>query len=108
LLSYSHAVCDRRRGSRPCDLPYHGNSAVPTSQSIGIDRESSIMRPRIAIPLPLSDNREYVERSLPQYEEAVRIAGGEAVRIPLDRDAGEVLKIAQSCQAVLLPGASAD
>lgn len=66
------------------------------------------MRPRIAIPLPLSDNPEYVERSLPQYEEAVRIAGGEAVRIPLDRDAGEVLKIAQSCQAVLLPGASAD
>ncbi len=66
------------------------------------------MRPRIAIPLPLSDNPEYVERSLPQYERAVVLAGGEAVRIPLDNSPAQVMKIIERCDAVLLPGASAD
>lgn len=66
------------------------------------------MRPRIAIPLPLSDNPEYVERSLPQYERAVELAGAEPVRIPLDRSPAEVMKIIERCDAVLLPGASAD
>ena len=47
------------------------------------------MRPRIAIPLPLSGNPDYVERSLPQYERAVVMAGGEAVRIPLDQSPAE-------------------
>ncbi len=42
------------------------------------------MAPRIAIPVPHSGDREYAERALPQYEEAVRMAGGEPVRISLD------------------------
>jgi putative glutamine amidotransferase len=44
------------------------------------------MPPRIAIPVPHSADREYAERSLPQYERAVEMAGG----------------------AVLLPGSKAD
>jgi putative glutamine amidotransferase len=65
-------------------------------------------RPRIAIPLPHSTNREYSERVLPQYEQAVREAGGEPVRIPLDRPAAELMKLMECCDAVLLPGSRAD
>lgn len=66
------------------------------------------MRPRIAIPLPHSGDREYAERSLPQYEHAVEMAGGEPVRIPLDRRPAEVMKLIEGCDAVLLPGSKAD
>ena len=66
------------------------------------------MRPRIAIPLPRSDNPEYVDRALPQYERAIEQAGGEPVRIPLDRKPAEVMKLIERCDAVLLPGSSAD
>jgi putative glutamine amidotransferase len=65
-------------------------------------------KPKIAIPLPLSGNAEYVERSLPQYEWAIEQAGGEAVRIPLDLSPQETMRIIERCDAVLLPGASAD
>lgn len=66
------------------------------------------MRPRIAIPLPRSDNPEYVERALPQYERAIEQAGGEPVRIPLDLTPAEIMKRIEQCDAVLLPGSSAD
>jgi putative glutamine amidotransferase len=66
------------------------------------------MRPRIAIPLPHSGDSAYVERSLPQYEKAVEQAGGDPVRIPLDRPAPEVRKLAEQCDGVLLPGSRAD
>ena len=65
-------------------------------------------RPKIAIPVPLSGNPEYVERSLPQYERAVAQAGGEAVRIPLDLSPADTMRIIERCDAVLLPGASSD
>ncbi len=65
-------------------------------------------RPRIAIPVPLSGNAEYVERSLPQYERAIAMAGGDPVRIPLDLSPAETMKLIERCDAVLLPGASAD
>jgi putative glutamine amidotransferase len=68
--------------------------------------------PRIAIPVPHSgdreDDREYAERALPQYEEAVRGAGGEPVRIELDQTPGQVMKQIERCAAVLLPGSRAD
>ena len=48
--------------------------------------------PRIAIPVPHSGDREYAERALPQYEEAVRGAGGEPVRIELDQTPVQVMK----------------
>ena len=66
------------------------------------------MKPRIAIPLPHSTNQEYSERALPQYEQAVRQAGGEPVRIPLDRPAAELMKLIECCDGVLLPGSRAD
>jgi putative glutamine amidotransferase len=65
------------------------------------------LRPRIAIPVPHSD-LEYANRSLPQYERAVEMAGGEPVRIPLDRPPAELMKLIESCDAVLLPGSRAD
>ncbi len=66
------------------------------------------MRPRIAIPVPHSGDREYAERSLPQYERAVEMAGGEPVRIPLDQPPAELMKLIERCDAVLLPGSKAD
>src|ERR1700744_4067527 len=66
------------------------------------------MRPRIAIPVPHSGDPEYAARSLPQYQRAVEIAGGEPVVIPLDKTPPEVMKLIESCDAVLLPGSRAD
>lgn len=66
------------------------------------------MRPRIAIPVPLSSDPEYVARAMPQYERAVEMAGGEPVRIPLDQSREELQKLITSCQGVLLPGSGAD
>ncbi|MGB9232832.1 MAG: gamma-glutamyl-gamma-aminobutyrate hydrolase family protein [Terriglobales bacterium] len=64
--------------------------------------------PRIAIPMPHSGDREYAERALPQYENAVRGAGGEPVRIGFDQSAEEVKKTLAACDALLLPGSRAD
>ena len=64
--------------------------------------------PRIAIPVPHSGDREYAERALPQYEDAVRGAGGEPVRIELELTADRVLRQIESCDAVLLPGSRED
>jgi putative glutamine amidotransferase len=64
--------------------------------------------PRIAIPLPHSSDREYAERAIPQYERAIEQAGGEPVRIPLGQPLGEVTKLIETCDAVLLPGSKAD
>ena len=66
------------------------------------------MKPRIAIPVPHSGDREYAERALPQYEAAVRGAGGEPVRIELDQAPAQVMKQVERCDAVLLPGSRAD
>jgi len=59
------------------------------------------MPPRIAIPMPHSYDLEYSERAIPQYERAVRLAGGEPVRIPLDRSAAELKNLIEHCDAVL-------
>ncbi len=66
------------------------------------------MPPRIAIPMPHSVDHEYAERAIPQYERAVTLAGGEAVRIPLDQTPDEVKKMIERCDGVLLPGSKAD
>lgn len=65
-------------------------------------------RPRIAIPIPHGGDREYAERALPQYEEAVRRAGGEPIRIELGQTPGEIRRQAERCHGVLLPGSRAD
>lgn len=66
------------------------------------------MPPRVAIPVPHSIDAEYAERAFPQYARAVEMAGGEAVRIPLDLASAEVGELIRSCDAVLLPGSKAD
>ena len=70
-------------------------------------RYNQAMPPRIAIPVPHSD-AEYAGRSLPQYEQALALAGGEPVRIPLDLAPAEVMKLIERCDAVVLPGSKAD
>jgi putative glutamine amidotransferase len=65
-------------------------------------------RPRIAIPMPHSVDREYSEHAIPQYERALEQAGGEPVRIPLDQTPAEVMKLIERCDGVLLPGSKAD
>ncbi len=66
------------------------------------------MSPRIAIPMPHSMDREYSERSIPQYELAVQQAGGQPVRVPLDQPTEETKNIIEHCDGVLLPGSGAD
>ncbi|MGC1372678.1 MAG: gamma-glutamyl-gamma-aminobutyrate hydrolase family protein [Candidatus Sulfotelmatobacter sp.] len=70
------------------------------------------MRPRIAIPLPHSLDREYAERAIPQYEHAVEQMGGEPVRLGMDLSSElkkhELKKIIERCDGILLPGSKAD
>ncbi|MGB6387786.1 MAG: gamma-glutamyl-gamma-aminobutyrate hydrolase family protein [Terriglobales bacterium] len=70
--------------------------------------ESKMIVPRIAIPVPHSGDRDYAERSLPQYEKAVHEAGGDPVRIELDQTPEQVMKQVEGCDAILLPGSRAD
>jgi putative glutamine amidotransferase len=65
-------------------------------------------KPRIAIPLPHGADFEYALRAIPQYERAVEMSGGEAVRIPLDRPPAEVMRLIEHCDGVVLPGSKAD
>jgi len=67
-----------------------------------------MVRPRIAIPIPHGGDRDYAERAIPQYEEAVRLAGGEPIRIELDQAPAQILKQVERCDGVLLPGSKAD
>ena len=66
------------------------------------------MKPRIAIPVPNSKRPLYVRRALPQYERAVREAGGEPVIIPLAATPREIAQAVKACDGVLLPGSPAD
>jgi putative glutamine amidotransferase len=65
------------------------------------------MKPRIAIPVPHSE-RDYAQRALAQYQQAVREAGGEPVAIPLEWSNQQIAQAAKRCDAVLLPGSKAD
>ena len=65
-------------------------------------------RPRIAIPIPHSSDQGFNERALPQYEQAILMAGGEPVRVPLDQTPAQIMKIIERCDAALLPGSKAD
>src|SRR5579864_4408360 len=65
-------------------------------------------KPRIAIPVPHSQRPDYAQRSLPQYLRAIERSGGEPVIVQLDQSSHNIAKASSSCQAVLLPGSSAD
>jgi putative glutamine amidotransferase len=58
--------------------------------------------------MPHSTDLEYGARSIPQYERAVVLAGGEPVRIELNEKPAEIRLLARSCAGVLLPGSKAD
>jgi len=58
--------------------------------------------------MPHSLDPEYAGRAIPQYERAVALAGGEAVRIGFDDSPADLKKIIEQCDGVLLPGSKAD
>lgn len=66
------------------------------------------MKPRIAIPVPNSKRPLYVSIALPQYERAVRSAGGAPVVIPVNASSAEIAQAVKACDGVLLPGSPAD
>jgi putative glutamine amidotransferase len=66
------------------------------------------MKPRIAIPVPNSKRPLYVSIALPQYERAVRNAGGQPVVIPVNAKPAEIAQAVKACDGVLLPGSPAD
>jgi len=66
------------------------------------------MKPRIAIPIPNSVKPDYAVRALPQYEHAVREAGGEPVIIDVTAASPVIAQKVKTCDGVLLPGSPAD
>jgi putative glutamine amidotransferase len=58
--------------------------------------------------MPHFSDSEYAERAMPQYERAVELAGGAAVRVRLDHAPAEIRKAIDGCDGVLLPGSKAD
>lgn len=63
---------------------------------------------RIAIPEPTSKDVEYNARALPQYLDALKAAGAEAVVVPLSAPQERVAKLLANVQGVLLPGSRYD
>src|SRR5260370_35941883 len=66
------------------------------------------MRPKIAIPVLHSQNPESAQRAFPQSLSAIEKSGGEAVVIALEQSSTDIARQLWFCQAVLLPGSSAD
>lgn len=66
------------------------------------------MKPCIAIPVPHSKRPLYARLSLPQYENAVRQAGGEPVIIDVNATPSEIAQAVKRCDGVVLPGSPAD
>ena len=93
--------------ARECQLSV-GKEVHPSARLSESARYNHHMPPRIAVPIPHSGDPEYAERSLPQYERAVELVGGEPVRIPLDQSPATAMKLIERCDAVLLPGSKAD
>jgi len=66
------------------------------------------VHPKIAIPLPKSNDPEYNQRSLPQYLLAIQHAGGEPMVIDLSWTNVEIARAATQCDGICLPGSPAD
>ncbi len=66
------------------------------------------MPARIAIPVPTSADLAYNDRNWSAYAEAVRLSGGESVKVPLTLTPREIAELANTCQGILLPGSPAD
>jgi putative glutamine amidotransferase len=63
---------------------------------------------RIAIPTPTSFDLEYNRLNWSAYADAVRAGGGEPVEVRLGLNPRSIAELANSCDAVLLPGSPAD
>lgn len=66
------------------------------------------MKAKVAIPVPHSQKPDYAQRSLPQYLHAIEEAGGEPEVIQLTWSSEQIARKLRDCDAVLLPGSSAD
>jgi len=66
------------------------------------------MKPRIAIPLPISTDPDYNRQFWPIYASAVEKSEGHPVEIPLNLSPKQTIDLINTCQAVLLPGSPAD
>jgi putative glutamine amidotransferase len=105
---HDYSKVNTRERQSPPSLPSLYKVVKLREERIAPTRYNQSVPPRIAIPVPHSTDPEYAERSLPQYERAIAMAGGEPVRIPLDQPPAEVMKLIERCDAVLLPGSKAD
>lgn len=66
------------------------------------------MAVRIGIPVPTSNDAAYNDHCWPDYADAVRDSGGEAVKISPALTAAEMRDIVRSCEGYVLPGSPAD
>jgi putative glutamine amidotransferase len=66
------------------------------------------MKPRVAIPLPISTDLEYNRMNWQAYADSVLGAGAEPIEFTLDLSLRQAAELAATCQAVLLPGSPAD
>jgi putative glutamine amidotransferase len=64
--------------------------------------------PRIAIPVPTSNDFDYNRSSWKQYALAIERSGGEPVEVPLGEPPATTAHLIAGCQGVLLPGSGAD
>ena len=65
------------------------------------------MKVRIGIPLPTSGDKEYNDHCWPEYAQATRDAGGEAIKLPLT-DLPLCRREIATCDGFVLPGSPAD
>lgn len=70
--------------------------------------EPAMIKPRIAIPLPTSTDLSYNQRSWAAYASAIERSGGEPIEVKLSATSTEIVQLANSCSAILLPGCPAD
>jgi putative glutamine amidotransferase len=66
------------------------------------------MSPRIGIPHPTRSDEPYNRLNLSAYTEALRACGAEPIEFPLTLGLGEASRLAETCDAILLPGSPAD
>ena len=98
------------------ELIYRGDLLLPLRVlRRGFAAHTNLQAATIMACLRASPSRSPIPkmRSMPSgpsrnTSHAVEMAGGEAVRIPLDQPPAEVMKLIERCDAVLLPGSKAD
>src|SRR5580698_1077034 len=66
------------------------------------------MTPRIALPIPTSNDLTYNQRAIPAYAESIRRSGGEPVEIDIAANPAQIRETLATCQGVCLTGSPAD